>query len=108
MFKIFKDMSPQIVKEIFQFRDALSCQLSKQTHFLIAYVHSLFSYTDSIKFPKQKIWKRLPREIKQLKHFEEIKKTIKQWKPTSCLCSLSKTYIPALGFTRYRIQYISF
>ena len=78
MFKILKDISPQIGKEIFQFRDALSCQLRIQTNFLIAYVHSLFSCTDSIKFIKPKIWKSLPREIKQLKNFEEIKKAIKQ------------------------------
>ena len=108
MFKIFKDISSQIVEGMFQFRDALSCQLRKQTNFLIAYVHSLFSCTDPIKFLKPKIWKSLPCEIKQLKNFEEIMKAIKQWKPTSCLCSLSKTYIPTLGFIRYRIQYISF
>ena len=108
MFKIFKGISPQIEKEIFQFKDALSCQLRKQTNFLIPYVHSAFNCTGSIKFLKPKIWKSLPREIKQLKNLEEIKKAIKQWKPTSCLCSLSKTYIPTLGFIRHRIQYISF
>ena len=108
MFKMFKDISPQIGENIFQFRDALSCQLRKQTNFLIAYVHSLFSCTDSIKFLKPKVWKSLPHEIKQLKNFEEIKKSIKQWKPTSCLCCLSKTYIPTLCFIRYRIQYIRF
>ena len=33
MFKIFKGIGPQIVKEIFQFRDAVSSQLKKEIDF---------------------------------------------------------------------------
>ena len=49
MFKVFKGISPQIVKGIFQFIDAVPYQLRKQTDFQIFSVHSVFSVTESMK-----------------------------------------------------------
>ena len=48
--KVFKGVSPQILKKIFQSRDAMPCQLRKQTDFKIPSVHSVFNSTESIKF----------------------------------------------------------
>ena len=50
MFKVFKGISPQILKEIFQFRDAMPYQLRKQTNFQIPSAHSAVNGTESIKF----------------------------------------------------------
>ena len=50
MFKVFKGISPHIMKEIFQFRDAMLYELRKQTDFQIPFVQSVFSSTESIKF----------------------------------------------------------
>ena len=62
MFKVFKGISPQIVKETFQFRDAVPYQLKKNNfHVLCPYC---FSSTESIKVLGLKIWEILPHEIK--------------------------------------------
>ena len=71
-------ISPQIVKEIFRFRDAVPCQLRKQTDFLITSVHSVSGGTESIKLLGPKIWGFLPHQIKQLDSLKEFKKAIKQ------------------------------
>ena len=98
MFKVFKGIIHQIVKEIFHFRDAVPYQLRNQTDFQIPYRHCVFSATESIKFPGPKIWEILPNKIKQLESLKEFKKAIKRRKPTSCPCSLYKTYIDRLDF----------
>ena len=97
MFKVSKGISHQIVKGVFQFRDALPHQLRKQTDFQIPFVHGVFSGTKSIKFLVPKIWEILPHEIKQLESLKEFKKAIKQWKPTSCPSRFCKTYIHRLA-----------
>ena len=80
--KVFKGISPQILQEIFQFRDAMPYQLRKQTDFPIPSLHSVVNGTESIKFLGPKIWKILPKDIKQLQNLKEFKKAITQWKPT--------------------------
>ena len=96
IFKVFKGISPQIVKAIFQFRDAVPYQLRKLRDFQIPSVDSVFSGTGNIKFLGPKIWEILPHEIKQLENLKEFKKAIRQWKPTSCTCRLCKTHIHRL------------
>ena len=55
MFKVFKWISPKIVNEIFQFRDAVPDQLRKQTDSQTPSVHSVFIDTEIIKFHGPKI-----------------------------------------------------
>ena len=66
MFKVFKGISPQIVKEIFQFRDAMPYQLRKQTNFQIPSAHSAVNGTESIRFLGIKICEILPHETKEV------------------------------------------
>ena len=94
MFKVFKGINPQMVKDIFKFRDAVPYQLRKQTDFQIQYVHS---GTEIIKFLGPKTWEILPHEIKQLESLKEFKKAIK-WKPILYPCRLCKTFIDRLCF----------
>ena len=63
MFKVFRVTRSQVVKEIFQLREAISCQLTKWTHFPIQSVQSAFSGTESIKFLGSKIREISPHEI---------------------------------------------
>ena len=55
MFKVFKWISPKIVNEIFQFRDAVPYQLRKQTDSQTPSVHSVFIDVEIIKFHEPKI-----------------------------------------------------
>ena len=65
MSKVFKGISPQIVKEIFQFRDRATVpyQLRKQEGCQIPSVVSVFSGIESMKFLRPRIWEILPLEI---------------------------------------------
>ena len=76
------------MKEIFQFRDAVSYKLRTQADFQIPYVHSVFSGTEGIIFLRPKTWEILPHKIRQVGKLKEFKKAIKQWEPTSCSCRL--------------------
>ena len=66
IFKVFKGISPHIVKKNFQLRDTALYRLRKQTDFQIPSVHSVFSGTESITFLRPKVLEILPHEIKQL------------------------------------------
>ena len=67
MCEVFIDISPQIVKGIFQLRDTVPYQLKKQKDFQIPSVHSAFSSTEGVKFLGSKNWKILLHEIKNLR-----------------------------------------
>ena len=92
MFKVLKDINPQIVKGIFHFRDVVLYQLRRQTYAQIAASHSVFSDTISIKFSRSITWGNLPYEIQQLDRLTEFKKVkllgIQLWETTSCPCRL--------------------
>ena len=95
MDKVFKGLSPYIVKEIFQFTGTVLYQLRIQTDFQIPSVHSVFSYTESITLSRLKIWKISAHETK-LEILKEFKKAIKQRNVISSPCSLCKTCIQNL------------
>ena len=73
MFKAFKGISPKMMKNILQFRDAMPYQSKKQTDFQIPSVHSDFSGTGGMKFLWPKLWEIFPHEIKH-KGFQESNK----------------------------------
>ena len=99
MFKVFKGISLQIAKEIFQFRDAMPYQLRKQTDFQISFVHSVSSGTESIRFLRPKILEMLTHEIitlrilklgchlpKNMFWLTSIKTLLKKWKMLFISC----------------------
>ena len=74
MFKVFKDISFQIAKDIFHFRDAMPYQLRQQADFQIPSVHSVFSGTEKMKFLGPKIWEMLPHKLQEVENVEEFRK----------------------------------
>ena len=85
MFKVSRGLNPETVNELFQFREQTSYKLRQRLQFQIAWVHSLFSGTESLKFLGPKIWALVPNEMKQSESLEKSRNAIKQWNPTSCL-----------------------
>ena len=85
MFKVSRGLNPETVNELFQFREQISYKLRQRLQFQIAWVHSLFSGTESLKFLGPKIWALVPNEMKQSESLEKSRNAIKQWNPTSCL-----------------------
>ena len=98
MFKVSRGLSPEIVNELFQFREQIPYELRQRSQFQIPWVHSVFSGTESLKFLGPKVWALVPDEMKQLEILGKFRNAIKQWKTTSCPCRLCKRYIHRIGF----------
>ena len=86
MFKISRGLSPEIVNQLFQYREQISYELRQRSQFQIPWVHSVFSGTENLKFLGSKIWVLVPNKMKQLVSLGKFRHAIKQWKSTSCPC----------------------
>ena len=98
MFKVSRGLSPEIVNELFQFREQISYELRQRPQFQIPWVHSVFRSTEGLQFLGPKVWALVPNEIKQLESLGKFRNAVTQWKPTSCPCRLWKRYIHRIGF----------
>ena len=98
IFKVFNGENPQIVNEIFHVRDETSYELRQGSCFRIPLVNTVFSGTESIRFLGPKIWELIPNDIKCLENLRDFKTAKKKWKPTSCPCTVCKTYLHGVRF----------
>ena len=55
MFKVFKGLSPEILNEVFQFREEITYELRQRSQFHISSTHSVFNGAESLKFLGPKI-----------------------------------------------------
>ena len=97
MFKIFKNLSPDIVREIFQER-SVPYNLRSDNNFASRHVNSVYHGTESLSFLGPKIWEQVPPELKALESLDMFKTQIKKWIPLNCPCRLCRTYLPQIGF----------
>ena len=94
IFDFLRGLSPEIVYELFQFRESILYELRKRSQFQIPLVHLVFSGTESLKFLGSKIWTLVPNEMKLSESLEKSRNAIKQWNPKSCqfLQTVQKIY----------------
>ena len=97
MFKISNNLSPDIVKEIFQKR-IVPYNLRSENSFMSRQVNSLYHGTESLSFLGPKIWEQVPQEIKESENIAIFKSKIKKWTPSHCPCRLCRTYLLQIGF----------
>ena len=74
MFKVSRDLSLEVINEIFQFREGITYELRKRSQFHIPSVHSVFSGTENLKFLGPKIRALAPNEMKQFKSVGKLRK----------------------------------
>ena len=98
MFKISRSLSPEIVNELFRFREQISYELRQRPQFHIPWINSVFSGTESLEFLGPKVWALVANEMKQLKSLGKFRNAIRKWGSTSCPCRLCKRYIHRIGF----------
>ena len=98
MFKVSNGLCPVIMKRFFKFTIEIHYNLRQRSQFHIPFAQTVFIGTESIKFLSPKIWELIPDEMKELERLLEIKKTIKEWKPTSCPCRLCQQCFYRIGF----------
>ena len=97
MFKISNNLSPDIMKEIFQKR-IVPYNLRSENSFMSRQVNSAYHGTESLSFLGPKIWEQVPQEIKESENTAIFKSKIKEWTPSHCPCRLCRTYLPQIGF----------
>ena len=61
MFKVSRDLIPEIVNKLFQFREQMPYELRQRGQFQIPWVRSVFSGTESLKFLGPKLWALVPK-----------------------------------------------
>ena len=83
---------PEIRKELFQSRNKIPYSLRQRSQFHIPPARIVFRVTESIKFLGFKVWEHIADEMKELESLWELKRTVREWKPTSYPCRLRKQY----------------
>ena len=91
IFKAKNDLSPEIMKEVFELKEPSYSLRSKRNHFARENVKTTHYGIQSIKHLAPKIWDLVPDQIK-FKHF------VKSWSPNDYPCPLWKTYIAQVSF----------
>ena len=79
MFKVRKDMSPAIMKEIFQVREN-PYDLRQNSYFAIPKVNSVYHGSESISNLGPRIWNLVPDRLKEIADLSSFKYEIKKWK----------------------------
>ena len=103
MFKVKNDLSPEIMKDIFQFNTNPRC---KKT-FVIPKVNTEYMGKLSLRYFGPVVWEiMLPDNYKAMTSIDTFKEAIKKWIP-NCKCRLCKNYVPKLGFVWYHPNSIS-
>ena len=98
MFKVLKNLTPEIMNEVFPLKTPLNYELRRPREFYTRPIRTVHYGTESIGFLAPKIWEIVPDNIKESSTIIEFKRKIKGWIPTNCPCRLCRTFIPNLGF----------
>ena len=98
IFKIKKNMAPEILSEIFQNRASLYNLRKNPSFFYVRQVHSFYRGTESLSFLGPKIWELIPEDIKQSASLAIFKSKIKNWVPLRCPCRLCHIYLQNIVF----------
>ena len=85
MFDFSRGLTPEIVNELFQFREPIPHELRRKSQFQLPFIHLVFSGTENLKFLGPKIWALVPNEMKESESLEKSRNAIKQWNSTSRL-----------------------
>ena len=98
IFKIKNDLSPEIMKEVFIFKENEAYSLRSGKHLARRNMRTTQYGTHSVSNLGAKIWELLPEEIKNSPTLFIFKNKIKKWIPEKCPCKLCQTYIKNIGF----------
>ena len=97
MFKVINDISPQLVKEIFDKSNVFSARLGNT--FARPNVNTVYKGENSLRNFGPIVWNNMiPENLKSCSNLFDFKKAIKSWIPDNCPCRLCKEFIPGLGF----------
>ena len=97
MFKVYKNLSPAIIVDLFHVRQN-NDNVRHDSYFAIPNVKSVYNGTESLSNLRSRICNLVLDKLRQLVDIHAFKKEIKNWKPKNCPCRLCKRYIPMFFF----------
>ena len=92
------------MKEIFNFSDNNSYNLSSGTNLSRPIVHKTHYGTESITNLGAKIWELIPQNIKVETSLSSFKNKVEKWIPKNRLCRLGRTYVGQDGINVWLIK----
>ena len=98
IFKAKNDLSPEIMKELYELKEPSYSLRSKWNYFVRGNVKTTHCGIQSIKYLEPKMWDLVPDQIKRCGSLTKFKHFIKSCLPSDCPCRLCKACIAQLGF----------
>lgn len=98
MFKVYRNIAPNIVSEIFKTRKDYKYRTRNMPYFTQPIINTTQYGRETVTFLGPRIWNILPQEYKDKQTLEGFKSKIKKWKPENCPCRGCQTFIPSIGF----------
>ena len=99
MFKLKRDMAPELIKELILPNRQRRYELRNNPDFAVPMVKSVHKDLESLSYLGPKIWELLPVEIKEAETFSQSKPKITKWNLENCPSRLCKIYLQNVGFT---------
>ena len=96
IYKTKSGLNPSFMKDVFIQRN-ISYSLRHGDDAQLAKVRTTSFGVESIAYLGNKLWQKLPQEIKQSSNLPTFKKQIRCWNGGKCNCRLCKVYIPKVG-----------
>ena len=97
IYKFLNGLSPKIMGEVFQLKE-VKYDLRTEVIFRDYNINTVRYGEQSISYLAPRIWKLVPKNIKESPTIKAFKSRIKKWTPHSCPCRLCKMYIQNIGF----------
>ena len=98
MFKLKRDMAPELIKELILPNRQRRYELRNNPDFAVPMVKSVHKGLESLSYLGPKIWELLLFEIKETETLLQFRAKIKNWNPKNCPCRLWKIYLQNVGF----------
>ena len=96
IFKVKDNLSPEIMKQVFDFREPYYNLCSETSQFRRENIKAAHYGIQSVKFLGPKLWAVVPQNIKNCKSLQEFKRLIKVWKPMLALAECAKSTLQIL------------
>ena len=98
MYKVHRDISPEILSDLFPLSQAEQYNLRSRSQFIIPNVKPVNQGFECLRYLRPKIWKTIPSHLKEMNSLKNFKNAIKKWKPESCPCQYFKICIQNIGY----------
>ena len=104
MYKVKYELAPSFMKDIFTQKDLVETEcIANNTRNKTSFYHYLNPSSstlglESLKHLGPRLWKMVPKHIKEVPSLEKFKSLIKLWETIDCPSKLCKIYVSSIGY----------